>query len=529
MKHFVLLICTAIILSFSACSSEKQPGQPNIIFIMSDDHAAHAIGAYDLRLSGLDPTPNIDKLAEGGMLFENAFCTNSICTPSRATIMTGQYPQTNGVLDLDHQLPVDRQYLAIEMKKLGYTTAMVGKWHLVNEPVNFDYYKVLPGQGDYHDPVFREKGKGEWPDNKVQMKGHSSDMITDITLDFLESRDRSKPFFIMHHYKAPHDMFEYAHRYKEYLAETFIPEPESMYSQPDFGSEAVRGRNDSLINYIGTSISARHKYRNYVDMYIGDTVLSDREKTSLAYQIYMKRYLRCVKGVDDNLGRLFDYLKEEGLWENTVIIYTGDQGFMLGEHDFMDKRWMYEESMQMPFIVHYPSGILPGTRSDLLINNADYGPTMLDLAGGTVPGYMQGKSFEKTLLGEEQGEWRTATYYRYWMNMIHHYVPAHFGIRTKEHKLIFYYSSHYLPPEEFENFYWGKTHHGMLHPPQPPAWEFYDLTKDPREMVNRYGDPEYAEIIAGLKEELKKQREELNETDENYPKLQRIIRENWDK
>jgi uncharacterized sulfatase len=262
---------------------------------------------------------------------------------------------------------------------------------------------------------------------------------------------------------------------------------------------------------------------------VEDNDLPEKEATSLAYQTYMKHYLRCVKGVDDNLARLFDYLKQEGLWENTVIIYTGDQGFMLGEHDYMDKRWMYDESMRMPFIVHYPSGIRPGTRADLLINNTDYPATMIDLAGGTVPGYMQGRSFKNTLMGGEEENWRTSTYYRYWMNMIHHYVPAHFGIRTKEYKLMFYYSSHYLPPEEFKNFYWGETHHGTLFPPQPPAWEFYDLNKDPQELDNRYGDPEYADVIASLKEELRETREELNETDENYPEIQKIIEANWDK
>ncbi|MFC2111704.1 sulfatase [Bacteroidota bacterium] len=527
MKTQFLLSCFLIAICLS-CNTEKSKDQPNIIFIMSDDHAAQAIGAYGNRLAEINPTPNIDKLAAGGFLFENAFCTNSICTPSRATIITGQYPQTNGVLDLDHSLPVERQYLPIEMKKLGYTTAMIGKWHLKNEPANFDYYKVLPGQGLYFDPVFMEKGQGEWPKNRVKSEGHSSDVITDITIDYLKGLDRTKPFFIMHHYKAPHDWFEFAPRYSEYLEDVMVPEPPNMYSQPDFGSEATRGRNDSLVNFIGTSVSSRHMYSNYVNHYKIDTELPEKEATSQSYQTYLKHYLRCVKGVDDNLGRLFDFLKEEGLWENTVIIYTGDQGMMLGAHDYIDKRWMYEESMRMPFIVHYPDGIKPGSRSDILINNSDYAPTMIELAGGTVPEYMQGKSFKNTLEGKPEAEWRTATYYRYWMHIIHHYVPAHFGIRTADYKLIFYYSAHYLPPEEFGNFYWSKTYHG-IDPPSPAAWEFYDLSKDPEEMINRYDDPAYADIIASLKDELKKQREELNETDANYPKLQKIIQENWDK
>ena len=294
------------------------------------------------------------------------------------------------------------------------------------------------------------------------------------------------------------------------------------YSRFDF--QEFRGRNDSLINFIGTSVSSRHFSRNN-EKYAH---LPHDEATSQRYQDYLKSYLRCVRGVDENIGRLFDYLKEEGLWDNTVIIYSGDQGMMLGEHDYIDKRWMYEESMRMLFIVHYPNGIKPGSQSEILINNSDYGPTMLELAGGIVPEYMQGRSFKNTLEGKPEVEWRTATYYRYWMHIIHHYVPAHFGIRTKDYKLVFYYAAFYRPPEEYKNYYWEKRYKDVLSA-TPPAWEFYDLSKDPKELHNLYGDPGYADIISSLKAELKKQREELNETDANYPKLQKIIEENWDK
>ncbi|MBK1875939.1 sulfatase family protein [Pelagicoccus mobilis] len=501
--------------------------QPNIIFIMSDDHAANAIGAYGSRLAGLDLTPNLDRLAEEGILFENAFCNNSICTPSRASIITGQYPQTNGVLDLDHKLGPEKQYLPKELKKLGYSTAVIGKWHLKKEPAAFDYYKVLPSQGKYFNPTFLEKGKGEWPKNKVESEGHSTDVITDLSIDYLKNLDKSKPFFLMHHYKAPHDFFEYAPRYEEFLAKTEIPEPSSLYYQPNWGSEGTRGKDGSLENYIGTSVSDRHMYRNYNDIFL-DGKFEGNEATHLAYQRYMKDYLRCVKGIDDNLGRFFDYLKKEGLWENTVIIYTGDQGMMLGEHDLQDKRWMYEESMQMPYIMHYPKMIESGRVTDLLVNNTDFAPTMIELAGGKTPDYMQGKSFKRTLEGKEEKDWRKATYYRYWMHIIHHYVPAHFGVRTKDYKLIFYYGKHYLPEEEFKNFYWGKTYHG-IEKETPHTWEFYDLKNDPQEMVNRYNNPEYKHIIAQLKEELKRQRIELNETDEAYPEIQAIVDAYWDK
>lgn len=333
----------------------------------------------------------------------------------------------------------------------------------------------------------------------------------------------------MHHYKAPHDMFEYASRYDEYLKEIEIPEPASMYNQPFFGSEGTRGKNDSLLSYIGTSVSPRNqqanKKSNYADLFFGETA-DPRLRTHLAYQNYLKDYLRCVKGIDDNLGRLFDYLKKKGLWENTVIIYTGDQGMMLGEHDYIDKRWMYDESMRMPFIMHCPNIIDRGMVSDLLINNTDYAPTMIELAGGSTPEYMQGNSFIRTLKGQREKNWRKATYYRYWMHIIHHYVPAHFGIRTKDYKLIFYYGKHYLPQEKFSEHYWATEYEGVERE-TPHTWEFYDLKNDPQELHNRYNDPDYKKVINELKAELKKQRSQLNETDMKYPPIKAIIDKHW--
>ncbi|MEM9337208.1 MAG: sulfatase [Bacteroidota bacterium] len=506
-------------------AGEAKTKKPNIIFIMSDDHAAHAIGAYGGRLADLNLTPNLDQLAKQGIRFENAFCTNSICTPSRATIITGQYSQTNGVLDLDHKLDTDEQYLPIELKKLGYSTAMIGKWHLKNEPVHFDYYKVLPGQGKYVDPTFLEKGKGKWPNNKVKSEGHSSDVITELSMDYLKGLDKSKPFFLMHHFKAPHGYFEYAPRYADFLAQTEIPEPASLYYQPNWGSEGTRGKNDSLRNYIGTSISDRHKYINYNKLLFEDS-LEGNAAAHLGYQRYMKDYLRCVKGIDDNMGRLIHFLKKEGLWDNTIIIYTSDQGMMLGEHDFQDKRWMYEESMRMPFIMHYPGMTEPNTVTDLLINNTDFAPTLIALAGGKVPKYMQGKSFARTLRNKKEKNWRKATYYRYWMHIIHHYVPAHVGVRSKNHKLIFYYGKHYLPVSEHAQNYWAKNYHGE-ELETPHTWEFYDLRNDPKELHNRYDDPAYRDIIAQLKAELKRQRKELNDTDDRYPDIQAILDKYW--
>ncbi|MEM6700732.1 MAG: sulfatase-like hydrolase/transferase, partial [Bacteroidota bacterium] len=408
---------------FFACETqtdqkeEEKHTPPNIIYIMSDDHAYNAVGAYDQILSSVNPTPVLDELAANGMLFTNVFCNNSICTPSRASVMTGQYSQTNGVLDLDGHLPQERQYLPQEMKKLGYQTAMIGKWHLKDAPEAFDYYNVLPVQGKYFDPILYTREEGERKEvikfgkdikrevNVTAYKGHSSDVITDVALNWLENkRTADQPFFLMHHYKAPHDEFEYAPRYESHLADVKIPEPISLYSQPDFGSEALFGENGELINRIGTSVSDRHTYRNYVDQYKIEVEPKD-SATSLAYQQYLKSYLRCVKGIDDNLKRLFDYLKANDLWENTIIIYTADQGMMLGAHDLIDKRWMYDESMRMPFIMHYPKLLKGKQKSDLLINNTDFAPTMIELAGGNVPNYMQGKSFAKVLGGETPEDW----------------------------------------------------------------------------------------------------------------------------
>jgi arylsulfatase A-like enzyme len=361
-----------------------------------------------------------------------------------------------------------------------------------------------------------------------EFEGHSSDVITDEVISWLETRDSSKPFFLMHHFKAPHDMFVYAPRYSNYLDGIEIPEPDNMYEQPgpNFGSLATRGSKDSLVHVIGSSIS-RRGIRNYGRYYkVGEDV-SDREFTHTCYQNYARDYLRCVKGVDDNIGRLMDYLRKNDLIDNTIIVYTGDQGMMLGEHDYMDKRWMYDEAMRMPLIVWYPEVIKAGTRSDWLLNNTDFAPTMLAMAGAKAPEYMQGLDFSSALEGrQEPSNWRKGTYYRYWMHMAHgHNNPAHFGIRTRKYKLIFFYGSDFTNIHggkeitEFNgNRYWVNT---------PVAWEFYDLGKDPGEMNNLYRDPEYQDVIARLKKQLKKSREDLDETDENYPGIAAIIEKHW--
>ena len=499
--------------------------KPNILFIMSDDHAAHGISAYGGRLAKIAPTPNLDRLAKEGALFQNAFCTNSICSPSRACVLTGQYNHVNGAVDLSGRVMPGKQMLAIEMGKAGYETAMIGKWHLKVEPKDFNYYCVLPGQGKYHGPSFRIRGDKPWGKNLIDFPDkHSTDAITDLTLNWLKDRKKEKPFFLMHHYKAPHDYFENAERYESFLAEVDIPEPKTLWKKhSEFGSLATRGNRNELIPHIGTSIGNRNPRRSYLRDLPGrfpnefpenydPADYTDEQNTRFAYNAYLKKFLRCVKGIDDNLGRLFKHLEETGQMDNTVIIYTGDQGFMLGEHDYQDKRWMYEESMRMPFLVRYPKTVKAGQSFDTIIENVDYAPTMLDFAGATIPESVQGRSFKSLLeTGKEAGDWKKAAYYRYWMHMAHHDNPAHLGIRTKRYKLIYFYGCNYQGGYQ-----------------TPAGWELYDMKKDPHETRNLYHNPKHAKLAHSLKAWLAKVRKRVGDDGSHYPACEKIVQEFWD-
>jgi arylsulfatase A-like enzyme len=523
----IIKLTPKALLVFAALSGAVQADErPNIIFIMSDDHAANAISAYDGRLADTFRTPNIDRIASDGMRLDGLFAANSICTPSRASIMSGQYSHTNGVKTLDDDFDRDRDNLAKQLQASGYETAIVGKWHLHTEPSGFDYYNVLPGQGRYHDPKLKEIGEA-WMYHQKGGKvyeGYVTDVITDIGLEWLDGRSDDKPFFLMLHHKAPHGLWEPAKRHEDAFADVKIPEPKSLYKR------GKHGPGDDVIidgkkgQQFGSSISRRMEGRGMVtrtlkkDWPTGPLELDTydwNEVTSAAYQKYLKDYLRTLIAVDENVGRVLDFLDENGLTENTLIIYTSDQGMMLGEHDYYDKRWIYEESMQMPLVARLPGVIPAGSTSDNLFLNVDLAPTLLDIAGVATPDYMEGESFRVGLEDPDANVGRDAVYYRYWLHMAHHFVPAHYGIRTKTHKLAFFYG---LPLDAT----------GSMPAPTQAYFELYDLAADPLEMNNVYPSEQHADIRAELKQQLLELKEEVGDTDDQYPELMKVRDAIWD-
>lgn len=481
--------------------------RPNIIYIMADDHAAQAISAYGGILKDVLPTPNLDRIANEGMRLQNCFVTNSISTPSRGAVITGQYSHKNGVYTLSDKLNPEHPNVAKCLQKSGYQTGMLGKWHLGTEPQGFDYYNVLPGQGRYYDPVLIEKGMwGNNPsvtasaDKGKVYKGHSTDVITDQALRFLTRRDKDKPFFLMCHYKAPHRNWQPAERFKNLLKDVKIPEPDNLF-------DAYEGKGE-YAQFL--QMSMEHFTKSDLKTSIPTGMTRD-EQRRWAYQIYMKDYLRCIAGIDENVGRILDYLDKNGLAENTIVIYTSDQGFFLGEHGWFDKRLMYEECLRMPFLVRYPKEIKPGTVNNDLVLNIDFAPLFLDYAGEEKPKQMQGESFRKNLTGQTPKDWRKSIYYRYWMHGDNsHNTPANYGIRTDRYKLIFYYAQ----PLDMK---------GTRDTPKLPAqWELYDLEKDPAEMNNIYNDPANKKLIKSLKKELLRLKKYYGDEDSNYPEMKKI-------
>ncbi len=452
--------------------------RPNILFIMSDDHAAHAMSCYGSRIN---QTPNLDRIANGGMRFNNCFCTNSICTPSRASILTGTYNHVNEVTTLDTPMDNRLQTFPKLLQEVGYQTAIFGKWHLGQGPehcpTGFDDWAVLPGQGLYHNPDFIFNGPDGGERRTVQ--GYVTDIITDFSLDWLQARDPERPFCLMYHHKAPHRAWEPDEKHAHLYLNEEIPEPETLYddySNRSAAAAAAEMRVGVHMNPLDLKSTINHE-------------LPENELRKWAYQRYIKDYLRVIASIDDNVGRVLDYLDEAGLTENTIVVYTSDQGFFLGDHGWYDKRFMYEESLRMPFIVRYPQEIAPGTVNDDMILNVDFAPLFLDLAGVDVPAEMQGHSLRPLLNGKTPDDWRQAMYYRYWMHKAHHNVYAHYGIRTLQHKLIYYYAD-------------ALGQAGTIDERYEPEWELFDLAQDPHELNNVVANPHYAETVTQLKAQL---------------------------
>jgi arylsulfatase A-like enzyme len=408
-------------LAAAALPMQAQTGRrPNILYIMSDDHAAHAISAYG---SKVNQTPNLDRIAREGVRLDNCFCTNSICTPSRAVILTGQYSHVTGVKTLQDPLEPERQNVAKLLQGGGYSTAMIGKWHLHKDPSGFDYWNILPGQGLYHDPVFLSMG------DKKKHQGYATDLITDFSLDWLKRRPKDKPFFLMCHHKAPHRPWQPAPKYAHLFDDKQIPEPDNLFDDYSNRSRAARD---------ATMRVGEHMNKTDLKTDIPSN-LKGNELRRWAYQIYMKDYLRCIASVDDGVGRLLDYLREDSLEQDTIVIYTSDQGFFLGDHGWFDKRFIYEESLRMPFLMRYPRELRRGSVNRDMILNLDFAELFLDYAGLRSPGDMQGRSFRANLRRQTPKDWRQSMYYRYWMHLADHGVAAHYGVRTHTHKLAYYY------------------------------------------------------------------------------------------
>jgi N-acetylglucosamine-6-sulfatase len=510
---FTVVSCVSDILA----AQNNNPDRPNILYIMSDDHTTNAISSYGGMLKDIMPTPNIDRLANEGVRLDNCLVTNSICTPSRAVILTGKYSHKNGVYTLHDDFDRDQQNVAKLLQKGGYNTAIIGKWHLHTEPSGFDYYNVLPGQGKYHNPILKEKGQ-PWQDHQKggkEYKGYATDVITDLSLQWLKNRKKDKPFFLMCHHKAPHGLWEYAKRHKHLFESVEIPEPPGLFEDKSHRSDGSREYGRNMLNLAGR-MNGLKRGKEWPTGRLDTTEMNDEQKMKAAYQKYLKDYLRCIAAIDENVGRLLDYLDAEGLTENTLVIYTSDQGMFLGEHSLYDKRWIYEESLKMPFVARYPKEIKPATVNDDIITNADFAEMFLDYAGLDIPSEMQGRSFRSNLIGKTASDWPDAMYYRYWMQFEGSNVPAHYGIRTKRHKLIFFYG---LPLGR------KGTTPGWI---TQPGWELYDLKKDPRELNNCYSDPKYAKTVNNLKSRLLKLKEQLEDKDQQYPELMALRKEHWD-
>ena len=500
-------------------SVEKEEGipRPNIIFIMADDHAERAISAYGHTLI---KTPNIDRIAEEGALFRNSFVTNSICAPSRATMLTGKFSHINGKRDNLDTFDGDQVTFPKLLQKAGYRTAMIGKWHLKSTPQGFDDWNILIGQGHYYQPEFVHNGDTSTVD------GYVTDVITDYVLEYLEKRKTDQPFCLLYHHKAPHRGWMPDVKDLALFADEEIPLPHNFYDEYSdrqaareaemkiadmflssdmklmpgyYQEENGKGGNDQFDaeaawrgQYARMYDEQRQEWDKHylpINEAFKEASLTGKALAEWKFQRYMKDYLRCIKSVDDNIGRVLDYLDENGLADNTIVVYTSDQGFYLGEHGWYDKRFMYEESMRTPLLVRFPQEIQPGTKPGDLVQNLDYAATFLDFAGVEIPMDVQGRSLRPLMNGTPVPGWRDAVYYHYYeYPRGWHKVKRHYGVRTQRYKLIHFYND-------------------------IDSWELYDLQNDPNEMNNLYDHVEYRQVQEDLHAKLEELREKYGDTD----------------
>lgn len=500
-KSTLVLLSFFLLFSCNSKTEEQTLQRPNILFIMADDHAFQAISAYGGALKDLAPTPNIDRIADAGMLFNRCFVTNSICGPSRATIFTGKYSHKNGFIDntMGSEFDFSQNSFPKELQKAGYKTAVIGKLHLGGTPTGFDYFDILPGQGAYYNPTFINQ------EGQYTMEGYTTEIITDKTINWLKSvKDSTQPFMVMMWHKAPHRAWDPGPSELGMFENTTFPEPETLFD--DYGSREAASKNFMSIDksmYIDRDLKMTDQprgglnngqlekwnavYQPIYEKYKQDN-LSGKDLVKFKYQRYMRDYLSCIAAVDKSVGQVLDYLKETGMDKNTIVIYSSDQGFYLGEHGWFDKRWMYRESLNTPLLISWPGVIEAGSVNNNLVSNLDFGETILDAAGAQIPADMQGRSMVPVLKGETPNDWRTAHYYHYYEHPSEHNVLRHYGVTTQKYKLIHFYYDQDL-------------------------WELFDLEKDPQEMHNVYGDPAYANIQADLHQQLEELRIKYQDND----------------
>jgi arylsulfatase A-like enzyme len=471
-----ILFITIFILTIGCINALEKP---NIVWIFSDDHAFQTIGAYGGRLASLNNSPNIDSLAKEGMIFNRCYVGNSICAPARATLLTGKHSHMNGKFDNKVPFNHDQQQFQKILQKSGYQTAMIGKIHLNGKMQGFDYWEVLPGQGKYYSPEFVTA------QGKTKYKGYVTDIITDKAVDWMQNkRDKSKPFMVMIHHKAPHRNWQPAKRHMDLYEDIEIPEPSNLFDNYETRGTAAHKQDMTIEKTMKmqSDLKTGKRMNNKRSKEFYANPLTGKALVKWKYQQYMKDFMRCTKAVDENVGRVLAYLKESGLEKNTVVMYSSDQGFYMGEHGWFDKRFMYEESYRTPFLVKWPGTIKPGSVCEDLVQNIDFASTFLDICGAKIPEEMQGLSVLPILKGKTPADWRTHLYYTYYEYPAYwHAVRRHEGISGKRYKLIRFYGMGVENGEE---------------------WELYDLEKDPKEMNNFYTNPEYASVVADLKKKL---------------------------